>query len=249
MACHNRSSSLPTSSHPFVLTAQKELNKLKASVGSTSLTLEIVLDAIQAVGHVYECINDIFCMSSNQNELSHMKQRWVDQELDESIKLLDMCSTSRDSLDTIKYHIQDTESAIRRGESETIKSRLFSYNQLVKKANKDLKKQLAGKNEFMSGYASSVVSILSETRDITIYLLLSVFSFLSKQAVVDKTGIWSFVSGFVQKRRTMCRSEQEEEVLDVALLRVNVERLETGLETLFRHLIQCQVSLLNICSS
>ncbi|XP_078173950.1 uncharacterized protein LOC144567657 [Carex rostrata] len=250
MACHNRSISLSTSSHPFVLKAEEELNKLKASVGSTSLTYEIILDAIKAVGHVYECINDLLGMSSNQNGLSQVQQRrWVEQELEESIKLLDMCSASRNNLDEIKYHIRNLELAIKRGESKIIKSRVLLYNQLVKKANKDVKKQVAKISESMSGDALAIVLLLSETRDITISLLRSVFPSLSKQAVSGKTGKLHLVSSLVQKRRIMCKKEQENEILDIASLRVNVEKLEIGLESLFRNVIQCRVCLLNICSS
>ncbi|XP_078174112.1 uncharacterized protein LOC144567807 [Carex rostrata] len=250
MACHNRSISLPTSSHPFVLKAEEELSKLKASAGSTSLTYEIILDAIKAVGCVYECINDLLCMSSYQDELSNKQQRrCIDQELEESIQLLDMCSTSRDNLDEIKYHIQNLELAIRRGESETIKSRVLFYNQLVKKANKDVKKQVVRKNKSMTGDVLAIILLMSETRDITVSLLQSVFSCLSKQAVSDKTGKLHQVSSFVQKRRIVCIKKQGNEILDIASLRVNVEKLEIGLESLFRNVIQCQVCLLNICSS
>ncbi|KAJ3690846.1 hypothetical protein LUZ61_020010 [Rhynchospora tenuis] len=242
MVCHNRSISLPASSHPFVLKAEEELHKLKAQVGSRSLTCEIMLDTIKAVGHVYECINDLLCMPSNQNGLSHMQQRrLVDLELEESIKLLDMCSTSRDNLNVIKYHVRDLESAIRRGESEIIKSGVLFYNQLVKKANKDVKKQVTRKSEAMAGDVPAIGLLLSETRDITTSLLHCVFSILLKQTESEKTGMWPLVSGLVQKRRIVCKKEIQEDILDV------VEALEIGLESLFRQMIQCRVSLLNIC--
>ncbi|KAJ4803979.1 hypothetical protein LUZ62_016545 [Rhynchospora pubera] len=242
MACHNRSVSFPSSSHTFVLKAEQELHKLKSLVGSRSLTCEIILDAIKAVGHVYECIDDLLCMPSNQNGLSHMQQRrWVDLELEGSIKLLDMCSTSRDTLNAIKYHVRDLGSAIRRGESETINSRVLFYNQLVKKANKDVKKQVARKSETMAGDVPAVGLLLSETRHITTSLLDCAFSILLKEAESEKTGMWPVVSGLLQKRRIGCEKEIQEDVLDV------VEDLEIGLENLFRQLIRCRVSLLNIC--
>ncbi|KAJ1693014.1 hypothetical protein LUZ63_009712 [Rhynchospora breviuscula] len=241
MACHNRHVSFPASSLPLVLKAEEELHKLKALVGSGSLTCEIILDAIKAVGYVYECIDDLLCMPSNQNGLSHMQQRrWVDLELEGSIKLLDMCSTSRDNLNDIKYHVRDLGSAIRRG-LDTIKSRVLFYNQLVKKANKDVKKQVARKSEAMAGDVPAVGLLLSETRDITTSLLHCAFSILLKQAESEKTGMWPVVSGLLQKRRIVCKKEIQEDVLDV------VEDLEIGLENLFRQLIRCRVSLLNIC--
>ncbi|KAJ1693015.1 hypothetical protein LUZ63_009713 [Rhynchospora breviuscula] len=245
MACHTRSNSLPSRSHSYVLKAEEELNQLRAGVASPCLTYEIMLDALKAVGQVYESINGLLCMSTNTSGLSHSEhKRWVDQELEESIKMLDMCSTSRDSLDQIKCYVQDFESAIRRGEIMTMKSRVSAYIQLVKKANKDVKKNISRKSKSMAG-SSAVVLVLSEARDIVASLLQSVFSFLLKQSMSEKNVKWSLVSSLVLKKTNVGKDMQEE---DISSLRENVEGLENGLESLFKHLIQCRVSLLNICS-
>ncbi|KAJ3690848.1 hypothetical protein LUZ61_020012 [Rhynchospora tenuis] len=244
MACHTRSLSLPNRTHSFVLKAEEELNKLRACVAYPSLSYEIILDAVKAVGHVYECMNDLLCISSNQISLSHLQQRrQIDEELEESIKLLDICSISRDNLDIFKSHIQDLELAIRRGESKSMKSTARDYTILVKKANKDLRKQIAKKSESADKDSSTVFSLLFETRQITISLLQSIFSYLSQQIVSEKSSNWSLVSRLMERRRIVCEGE-----FDIACLRVNVEALENGLENLFRNLIQCRVSLLNLSS-
>ncbi|KAJ4776907.1 hypothetical protein LUZ62_061164 [Rhynchospora pubera] len=242
MACHTRSVSLPTRSHPFLLKAEEELNKLQACIGSSSLTYEIMLDALKAVGHVYESINELLCMSSNQNGFLHMQhRRWIEQELEESVKLLDICSTSRDNLDTIKYYVQDLELATRRGDLEAFKCKLRDYNLIVKKASRDLKMQIFNKNESPEGDSLAVISLLLESREITISVLQSIFSYLSRQIVDQKSIKWFIVSRLVNKRTIACKG-------DAASIRVKVEELENGVESLFRHLIQCRVSLLNICS-
>ncbi|KAJ4776908.1 hypothetical protein LUZ62_061165 [Rhynchospora pubera] len=175
MACHTRSNSLPSRSHTYVLKAEEELNQIRARVASPSLTYEIMLDALKAVGRVYECIDGLLSMSSNKSGLSYSEhRRWVDQELEESVKLLDMCKSSRDNLDKIKCHVQDFESAIRRGEMMTMRSRVRDYIQLVKKANKDVKKNISRKSKSLDG-CSAVVLLLSESRDIVASLLQSVF--------------------------------------------------------------------------
>ncbi|KAJ3690849.1 hypothetical protein LUZ61_020013 [Rhynchospora tenuis] len=249
MACHIRSVSLPTRSHPFLLKAEEELNKLRACMSSSSLTYEIMLDALKAVGRVYESINDLVQMSNNRNGLSHMQhRRWVEQELEESVKLLDMCSISRDNLDTIKDHVQDLELAARRGDLETVKRKVGDYNLIIKKANRDVKMQILNKNESAEGDSLAVISHLMETREITISVLQSIFSYLSRQISGKKSSKWSIVSRLVEKRTISCKGEREKDSFDAACLRVNVEDLENGVKTLFRHLIQCRVSLLNICS-
>jgi Arabidopsis protein of unknown function len=250
MACHTRSTSLPTSSHPFVLKAEEELKKLKVSVASSpSLSYEIMLDAIKAVGHVYECISDLLCMSSIRNDLSLSTQRrFVDQELEESIRLIDVCSTSRDNLDSIKGQLQDLESALRRGEYEDMRTTIRNYILSVKKANKDAKKSvITKKSESTLVDSSIVVVLLLEVREVTISLLQSLFSFLPKQIFKQKTSKWPGVSRLLQKSGITCK-EAADVTFDISSLSLKIEGLENELEILFRHVVKCRVSLLNICS-
>ncbi|KAJ3692865.1 hypothetical protein LUZ60_011960 [Juncus effusus] len=239
-----RSVSLPTQSHPFILQAEDELQKLRGCVAtSSSLTYQMILDALHTIRNLYESINEVLYISSNQNGLSYSQQRnLIDQELDESINLLDICSTSRYNMGKIKTHIQDLESALRRRGSEAVKGKTRDYVYLVNKASKDLKNQTSSKTESKEGTAT-VLALLRDAREITISLLQSLFAFLSKQIIGQKTSKWSIVST-LQKRRVACK----ENSFDIATLKENVEGLENELECLFRHMIQCRVSLLNICS-
>jgi len=106
-----------------------------------------MLDAFKAVGQVYECINDLLCISSIRNDLSlnSKQRRFVDQELEESIKLIDICSISRDNLDLIKGQLQDLKSALRRKDKSQVimESKVRECNLSVKKAKKDVKKLVA----------------------------------------------------------------------------------------------------------
>ncbi|KAJ3692852.1 hypothetical protein LUZ60_011947 [Juncus effusus] len=241
MAFHARSISLPTNSHSYVLKAEAQLYKLRASLSSSSQTAQTIIDALQGVCNLYECINDIFFMSSNQNSLSHSQQRRVvDQELEDSVNLLDICSTSSDNLAEMKAHLQDLESAVRRCSSEAMKSKAKDYIHLVKKSCKYLNKQVGRKSESVEGDSLETLGLLREAREITFSLLQSVFVFFSKQIVSQMTSKWSLL----QKRRVECKGD----VFDISSLIVNVEELHNGLGCLYRHMIQCRVSLLNSCS-
>ncbi|KAJ3692858.1 hypothetical protein LUZ60_011953 [Juncus effusus] len=254
MAFQARSISLPTKSHSYVLKAEAEFYKLRACLSSSSQTAQTILDALQGVCNLYECINDIFFMSSNQNSLSHSQQRRVvDQELEDSVNLLDICSTSSDNLAEIKAHLQDLESAVRRCSSEAMKSKAKDYIHLVKKSSKYLNKQVGRKSESIEGDSLETLGLVREAREIAVSLLQSVLVFFSKQIVSQKTSKWSLL----QKRRVECKGD----VFDISSLIVNVEELHNGLGCivnveelhnglgcLYRHMIQCSVSLLNSCS-
>ncbi|XP_078173946.1 uncharacterized protein LOC144567652 [Carex rostrata] len=249
MACHSRSNSLPSRSHSFVLKAEEELTKVRAYVGSSSVNNERMLDAIRAIGRVYECINDVVSMSSNQNCLSQQQQRrWIDQELEESIKLLDICSTSRENLDAMKCYIQNQESSIRRGESNGSKGSVRDLSNLVKKACKDVKKHNSRKSESLDGGSLACASAIMEARELTLSLLQAVFSSFGKQTIEHKCGKWSLASKLLHKRSAANNGQKIDGVLDIASMLSHVEGLDSGLESLFRHLIQCRVSLLNLCT-
>ncbi|KAJ3692867.1 hypothetical protein LUZ60_011962 [Juncus effusus] len=252
MAFHTRSVSLPTNSHSFVLKAEAQLYKLKSSVTSSSFSFQKILDAPEVIRNTYECINDILYMSSNQNNLYQLQQRrFINQEMEESINLLDICSTSRDSLGEIKCNLQDLKLALNKSRFDTVKSKRRDYIHLVKKSTKDVKKHVFGKSEPIEDKVSAAFGLLMDAREITISLFQSIFSYLSKQLVGQKTSKWSLVSRALQKRINEYK-EDEENAFDIASLRtmfLNVEELENGLECLFRHMIQCRVSLLNNYSS
>jgi hypothetical protein len=81
---------------------------------------------------------------------------------------------------------------------------------------------------------------MAEAREITISLLESTCSLLSKQVEMPKC---SLVSMTFKKTQFVCEEEQ------LRALECSISDLETGVELLYRRLIQNRVLLLNILSS
>nr|CAD1821271.1 unnamed protein product [Ananas comosus var. bracteatus] len=128
MAFHLRSISLPTRPHSLVLKVEEELQKLRDCVASPSLTAEMICSAFEGIRNLYGCIEELCCLLSIRNVLSHPQQKkLVEQELDRSVKLLDLCDKMRDNLDTMKTNVQDLRSALRRGAYAALESKLQSY--------------------------------------------------------------------------------------------------------------------------
>lgn len=255
---HLRSISMPSRTQPLALQVEEELHKLKTCVASSSLTSQMMGNALRGLGDFYTCIEEILHLPHNQQALTHLPQkRWVEEELDGSLRLLDLCGATRDSLVTMKEHIQDLQSALRRRGDAAIQSKMHAYIHFGKKAQKDLKNCLRSLKQTDNKPVSSsvgsmdsellmVVQVLTEAKEINISLLKSILSNLFMARSRPKASRWSFLSKALHKKQVGC--EEHEDTSHLEALEVTIGDLETGLECLFRRLVQNRVSLLNILS-
>ncbi|KAJ6368902.1 hypothetical protein OIU78_001301 [Salix suchowensis] len=201
---HTRSNSLPSRPHPLTSQINEHFSRLNASQATSS------------------------SFTQEQNE------KWVDDILDGSLRVLDVCSMARDALLQTKEYAQEIQSIMRRrrgneiGFSGEIKTYLISRKVVTKKIHKALRdlKNLGNKSSFSpfneDQEAVAIANMLTEVEAVTLIELESLLTLISGGSKAQsKLSDWSLVSKLMHPRRISCEAEETEvnefEKLDSAL--------------------------------
>ncbi|XP_015696004.1 uncharacterized protein LOC102716060 [Oryza brachyantha] len=235
MAFHQRSISLP--SRPLSK-AEEDLHSIESCISSPSLTIDTTSDGLTRLQNIYDSIEEIMCLPSNQVCSSQQRKLW-DEEIECSLELLDLCNAMSEVFTELKDIIQDLQVSLRKGDDAVVQAKIQAYIRLVKKAKKHFKKTV--KKAVSDKEDCKIVKLLSKAREITTSLLESTMHLLSKQIVLPKLSLIS--KAFQKKNSVMCNEEQ------FKVLECCIGDLEAGAGLLFRRLVQSRVTLLNILSS
>ncbi|EXB95397.1 hypothetical protein L484_014370 [Morus notabilis] len=271
-AYHARSNSFPSRQHPLIPEFDEQLCRLRSSeaASSSSASLSGKLSGLQ---DLHDCVDKLLLLPLNQQALSNQKnEKWVDELLDGSLRLLDMCNTAKDALQQTKESTQELQSIIRRrrGGESSLSSELKKFLNSRKAVKKALHKAMESKCAFsLLNRDQEVVSMLREVQSITLSVFESMFFFISG----PKSSSWSLVSKLMNSKTVSCEKVNESNEFasaDAALnllishkmknsdstveenaqkqlqeLEMCIQDLEEGVESLYRRLIKIRVSLLN----
>ncbi|CAL9137658.1 unnamed protein product [Musa hybrid cultivar] len=280
---HVRSVSLPSRTHPTTLRVEEELHKLKPFVESSlaslsSITNEVICNGLKDLAALYDGIEDLLHQPNIQHGLRSSNQtKALEEDVDGSMRLLDLCGTMKDAVVTSKEHAQDLQLALRRRGDSSTGEKVHAYicsrketQKTIKKCYKDLK-QMDAKCQCVSLTSEDSdlpvnSRLLNEARMITRSLLCSILQSL----VMPKTKAtrWPFASKAMRlaskkgllgiwhaDASSLCAALQDADAEKTMMgqnqlkaLEISLGDLENGLEHLFRRLIQNRVSLLNILS-
>ncbi|KAK6131428.1 hypothetical protein DH2020_034831 [Rehmannia glutinosa] len=250
---HLRSNSFPSQSHPVINDVEDQLCRLKASQEASTSTTSVCAN-LASLSELHDGINNLIQKFSVQQALSHEQgQNWINELLEGSLRLVDLCGFSREVVCFTKESIQELESSIRR-KADDINAYVAStkkINQMVNKCLKNLKSfnQNCAALPEKDSDLKAIGSILKETEALDFSVLKSVLIALSEANGSSKQRSWSSLfSKFVQTSRVSKKGTDNIDLKQLKASEMNIQEIEEGLEALFRSLVKTRVSLLNALS-
>ncbi|CAL1398180.1 unnamed protein product [Linum trigynum] len=266
---HVRSNSLPSRPHPLVSEVEDNISRLRSSQSASSSSSS-VSNKLNSLQDLQDCVEKLLALPLNQQTLVQ-DEKFLNQMLDGSLRLLDFCNTTKDALSLMKESVFELQSVLRRrvqgGLHLNDVKQYITCRKTVKKAIQKAMKNLKAV-ECSSNESPEIVAVLRDVEAITRDVFESLVSFISQQR---RPSGWSLVSKLMY--RSTVTSEQEEEkktnefaLVDASLeailgsktnkyekvqselkdLEMCIEDLEEGTECLYRRMIKTRVTLLNI---
>lgn len=208
---------------------------------------------------MHDCVENLVLLPHTQQLLLQGHQeKWIDELLDGSLRLLDVCTVAKDSLLHTKEYARELQSIMRRkrgGEMEVtdeVKKFLASRKVVKKailKAFENLKATVKkGKGKLSPSNKDhetiTLVSMLKDVEVITLSILESLLIFISGPAQSKQSNYWSLVSKLMQNKKVSSTQEVDQNefsnvdaalqsfVFHVTRKSDNINHLQTQLENL-----------------
>lgn len=244
---HHRthSVSFPARSHPSTIKIEQVLNKIKTWESSSPLSpkaAEKTHNALSGLVELYECIEELLALPMTQRALlQYQDDNFVKELLERSVRFIDICSNTRDTVMCLKESIRELQSALRRSKAGddflTIEGSVTAYISSRKNTQKEIEKSLTMLKQIdntpsatnTESQLSAIIRVLEDASFTTISTFQSLLMFLSVPASKPKSNKWSLVSKIVHKG--VLGSEGQREKL-------------TELEKVTLHLTTCWTMLL-----
>ncbi|CAL0334162.1 unnamed protein product [Lupinus luteus] len=218
----DRPKSLPSTPHPLVLQCNQHLGNLEASVASSpSSSSSLFSHKLTGLLALHDCVEKLVLLPLTQQVLvKEGQEKWVDELLDGSLRLLDTCTAAKDALLHTKECARELQSIIRRkrgGEMEVTAEikKFLASRKVVKKAILKALGNLKGTSKRGKFSPSNkdhqtvtLASMLKDVEVVTLSILESLLNFISGPAQ-SRSSNWSLVSKLMLNKNVSCRQESD----------------------------------------
>ncbi|KAJ6736927.1 SELECTION/UPKEEP OF INTRAEPITHELIAL T-CELLS PROTEIN [Salix viminalis] len=207
-----RSISLPSTSHPNSVKVEAQLTKLRSWDSSANpLKAETIQTSLTKLAELFNSIQDLVHSPLSQQAFHPHHSSQVEEAIEGSVGLLDVCGTVRDLFMAMKEHVQGMQSLLRRrgARDSSIESSILAYVSFRKKTKKEIAKSIRTlkrtetkvngsyrrRSTVVEDQQPYVIEVINEARAIAISIFRSLVSFLSMPEVAEKNaGGWSMIS-------------------------------------------------------
>ncbi|AES89148.1 hypothetical protein MtrunA17_Chr4g0035221 [Medicago truncatula] len=233
---HIRSNSLPSTPHPLISYFENNLQILKSYEGDSSVSSSSVCNNLNGMQDLHDCIDKFLQMPIEQQALSQeCNEKCVDDLLESSLRILDICSTTKDCLSLSKENIQELQSVIRRkrGVETGLAVEGVKYLALRKTTKKQIQKAFLKLKEMKEeliasslnkkdNNSSPMLGFLKKAEEVTVSSLEHLLLFISNPKGHSNNKRWSAISKLMHSKRVVCDSQysdtNEFEKVDATLL-------------------------------
>ncbi|KAB5561518.1 hypothetical protein DKX38_006475 [Salix brachista] len=250
---HARSKSLPSIENPVINQLDEHLRRFRASEdASTSSSFSGKLSRLQ---DLHDCVNKVLLLPLIQQALAQENnEKWVDEVLDGSLQILDLCNAAKDSLLQTTECMHELQSILRRrgygdiGLSNEVKKYLAS-RKVVKRAIQKALKVMQNKCIFATingdHETTTMFNMLNEVQATSLNVMESLLFFISGPKT--KSVGWSLVSKLVS-HNTVASADQTDrnEFAEVDAALIGLVEHKTGKSDNIK-VVQSQLEILELC--
>ncbi|ESQ27507.1 hypothetical protein EUTSA_v10019849mg [Eutrema salsugineum] len=225
----------------------------------------------EGLRELHDCANYLLdhCPKTRESLSQQGQEKWTEQVSEASLRMLDICTVSKDVMTLVKHSFQDLQLTLRGNESSDVNEKIAAYNRYKNNLKKETLKCLnCLKNMKGSGGGGGrvampteqnllfVAEVLKEVRRVVVTMVESLFSLGCIPWLEKRSSKGSLSSIFTTRSSSSYWLDEvwDETAVQSATTRLEaaeiaVEELEIELESTFRRLIHTRVSLLNILTS
>ncbi|XP_027362704.1 uncharacterized protein LOC113870309 [Abrus precatorius] len=219
---HVRSNSFPCGSHPSTIRVEEELTKLKTREATSTSTPNSIATGLSFLEDLYICLEDHLNVASTQKVIFHHQgENFVEELLDGSVRILDICGNTRDTMLQIKENVQAHHSTLRRRKGDScIEKSVAEYNFFTKMMKKNVTKLITCLKQMESKFGVSpilnqdedhvaVIRVLREVIVMIMSVFQSLLTFLAGPASKSKALKSLVIGKLMHKGVISCEEKQE----------------------------------------